>query len=391
MLVLLVLVASLLGGCWSRKEITEIAIVLGTGIDLLPDGRIRLSVQIARPGAFYGGGEAGGGGRQPASWVVSGEGKTVEEAARYLAMRVPRELYWGHSIILVFGEEMARRGLRPVGDFFNRERQPRETMWVMVAEGEAKDVLECNSVLEKTSAQAAAFLTRMRTGFAVQIREFTEMLASKGVQPVATRVIVKELGTTQGPTQEGMAPAQRQVEVSGVAVFSEDRLIGWLDDHETRGLLWLKGEVVKGCIAVPSPEEPDKEISLRTRQGQTKIIPQYDGGRVRFDVKIKTEADIVEQQSLENLARPEKIKALEKLMGEEIRTRATAALEKAQREYGVDIFGFGDAFHRKYKRDWQKLKDRWDEEFARAEVSITVEAHVRDTGLLTRRASTPEE
>jgi len=100
---------------------------------------------------------------------------------------------------------------------------------------------------------------------------------------------------------------------------------------------------------------------------------------------------MVEQQSREDLAKPEKIKALENAIAEEITKRATVALEKAQIEYGVDIFGFGDAFHRKYKKDWQELKDRWDEEFARAEVSIAVEARVREIGLLTKRASTPEK
>ncbi|HHV79932.1 MAG TPA: Ger(x)C family spore germination protein [Firmicutes bacterium] len=388
---MLAVLSSLLGGCWSRKEISELAIVLGVGVDLLPNDQIRLSVQIAQPGAFYGGGGARGGGMQTASWAVSAEGKTIDEAARYLAMRVPREIYWGHSMILVIGEKMAREGIGLIGDFFNREKEPRETMWLLVAEGEARDVLECGSILEKTSAQAAAFLTRMKTGFAVELREFAEMLASKGVQPVATRVIVKEQGAVPCAAQEGVATAYRQVEVSGLAIFKEDRLVGWLDDYETRGFLWLKGETFKGIITVPSPGDAYKAVSLRLRQAQTKVVPEYDGERIRFSVKIRTEADMVEQQSFEDLAKPEKIKALESLMAEEIRAMATTALEKVQRGYGVDIFGFGDAFHRKYKEDWRRLKDRWDEEFIRAEVSVTVEAHIREIGMLTRPAFSPEE
>ena len=108
-LLLLALLTGLLGGCWSRKEITEVAVVLGTGVDWTADGRIRLTVQIARPSAFAGGSEAGAGGKEPTSWVVSAEGKTVEEAERYLAMKVPRDIYWGHCIILVIGEEMAKK------------------------------------------------------------------------------------------------------------------------------------------------------------------------------------------------------------------------------------------------------------------------------------------
>ncbi|MCL5289822.1 MAG: Ger(x)C family spore germination protein, partial [Firmicutes bacterium] len=318
LLLLLALLTSLPGGCWSRKEIHEVAIVLGTGVDWTADGRIRLTVQIARTSAFVAG-EAGGGGREaPAGWVVSAEGRTVEEAERYLAMKVPRDIYWGHSVILVMGEEMAKKGTGMVTNFFQRDRQPRENMWVMVAKGEAKDFLETYSDLAKTSAQAAGFLTRMRTGKSVQLREFAEMVASKGVQPAVTAVEVKEAGVTPGPGQEKKSPAHKQVELTGVAVFKEDKLIGWLDAYETRGLLWLKGEAIEGVITVPSPGEPDKEVSIRIRRGSTEVTPEYDGEYLWFDVKVEVEGDMVEQQSREDLAKPEKIKALESEMAGEI-------------------------------------------------------------------------
>ncbi|MFA7466806.1 MAG: Ger(x)C family spore germination protein [Desulfotomaculaceae bacterium] len=389
-LLLLVFLTGLLEGCWSRREITEVAIILGTGVDWTADDRIRLTVQIAKPGAFGAGGEAGAGGKEPPAWVVWAEGKTIEEAERYLAMKVPRDIYWGHSVILVLGEEMAKKGTGMVTNFFHRSRGPRETMWFMVTRGEARDLLETHSMLVKTSAQAAGFLTRMETSYAVQSREFAEMLASKGVQPVVTGVEVKETGKAHGPGQEN-PPVEKEVKLSGVAVFKEDKLIKWLDEHETRGLLWLKGEVKKGAVTVPSPGEPEKEVSIKIRRSSTKIVPEYDGENLWFNVMINVEGDMVEQQSREDLAKPEKIKALESAMAGEIKARAAEALEKAQREYGVDIFGFGDAFHRKYKKEWRELKNRWDEEFSRADVNIAVEAHVREIGLLTTRASTPEE
>jgi spore germination protein KC len=393
-LLILIFLTGLLGGCWDRRELAELAIVLGAGVDRTSEGRIRLTVQIARPSAFFapGGGGGGGGGEAPGSWVVWAEGETIEDAGRHLTLKVPREIYWGHSIILVIGEDMARKGTRLVTDFFHRNRQPRETTWLMVAKGEAKDFLEAYSALEKTSAQAAGFLARMKIGYSVQSREFAEMLASKGVQPVATRVEVKRAGITPGPGGEKEPSKQKQVVLTGVAVFREDKLIGWLDENETRGLLWLKGEVIRrDVVVVPTPGEPAAEASIKIRRAKTTIMPDYDGARPRFNVIIEAEGDMLEQQSREDLATPEKIKALEGAMAGEIRKKATGALEKAQRVYGVDIFGFGDAFHRKYKKEWRKLKNRWDREFTRAEVNISVKARVRDTGLLTRQESAPEE
>lgn len=387
LLIILVLITALLGGCWSRKELSDVGIVLGTGVDWTKEGRIQLTVQMAKPAAFGGG--DGGGGKETASWVVSAEGKTLEDAERNLARIVPRDIYWGHCIILVIGEEMAKKGIDLVMNFFLRDRQPRENIWVMVSKGEAKKILESSSSLAKTSAQAAGFLTRMKTGYSVRLREFAEMQASKGIQPVATWVELKEAGVTPGPEQEGKT--LKQVEISGVAILKEEKLIGWLDDYETRGLLWLKGEVMEGIVTVPSPSEPEKEVSIKIRRGKTKIIPEYDGENIRFNVEMEVEGDMVEQQSREDLAKPEMIKALEESMAGEIKKRSILVVKKVQKDYGVDIFGFGEAFHRGYKKDWKELKDRWDEEFTQAEVDIAVEAHIREIGLLTKRVDTKEE
>ncbi|MBE3585204.1 Ger(x)C family spore germination protein [Desulfofundulus thermocisternus] len=391
-LLLITFIIILAGGCWNRVELTELAIVLGAGVDLAEDGRILLTLQIARPGAFTAGNEGGGRGKEAASWVISAEGRTVPEAERFLAMKIPRHIYWGHCIILVLGEELARReGTGIVTNFFQREREPRENIYVLVARGRARDFLETYSSLERTSAQAAGFLERMKTGYTVQLRELAEMLVSRGIQPAVTAVEVTEAGTMPGQVPGGSPPPQKEVGVAGTAVFKQDKLIGWLDPWETRGFLWLKGEIMKGVIIVPGPEQPEKLVSIRIRRGKTKIIPEYNGEYPRFLVKIQVEGDMVEQQTRENLATPEKIKLLEEEMASEIKARAEAALDKVQGEYGVDIFGFGEAFHRKYKKEWRKLKYRWDEEFSRAEVEIAVNAQIREIGLLTRRAGIPEE
>lgn len=63
-IILAIFIANLTSGCWSRRELNELAIVLGTGVDLTDDGKIRLTLQIAKAAAFGGAGEGGGGGQQ---------------------------------------------------------------------------------------------------------------------------------------------------------------------------------------------------------------------------------------------------------------------------------------------------------------------------------------
>jgi len=395
LVLVLVLATGLLTGCWSRREITEIAVVLGTGVDRTAEGKIRLTVQIARPTAFAGatgaGGGGGGGQATPTSWVVWADGRTVEEAERSLARLVPRQLYWGHCIVLVFGEEMARHGLYPVIDFFLRSRQPREIMWVMMAKGEAREVMESYSPLANTSAQAAGFLALLKVGKFVRLKDLAEMLASREGEPVATRVEVREAGTTPGPAPgQGTSPTvPRQVEITGSAVFRRDRLIGWFNAYETTGLKWLKGEVDREVLLVPTPSREEEKVSVSIMGGRTRILPELSGDRVRFHVQMRVDAMVAEQQSLSDLARPPQAKALEALVAEEIRRRALVALRKAQQDYGVDPFRFGRAFHQKYPRQWREIEGRWNELFRRAEFRLEVKVHLRELGLEMRRVDVP--
>ncbi|MDF9408402.1 MAG: Spore germination protein B3 precursor [Pelotomaculum sp. PtaB.Bin013] len=389
-LLLLFFMAGVSSGCWSRKELNELAIVLGAGVDRTPDAQVRLTLQLAKPSASAGGSAGGAVGTEPPTWVVSGTGETVLDAQRKLANRISRHIYWAHNVILVFGEEAARCGIRRYMDFFSRAPQPRETIWVMVAKGEAKDILETYSELEKTSAQDIGYLARAKTGYSVNLKDFLIMLATKGSNPIASRVDVVERGVTLGGLVPGKPVQQKGAALTGTAVFRGETLAGWLDESETRGLLWLRGKVLKGIISVPSLTEPGKEMSIDIIRGHTEAQPQYDGESVWFNVKIVVEGDLLEQQSGEEIMEREVREAVEKEMAGEVEEKARLTLEKAQREYGVDIFDFGAAFHRKYPKAWAELKDRWDEVFAGAGVNFTVEAHLRRSGLEAGKTSEKE-
>lgn len=388
LLVILILATSFQHGCWSRKEMNELALALGAAVDRTPDGKFLLTLQFAKPGEFAAGAPEGGKGKVSAPvWVVSATGKTIFEAERNLAMQVSRHIYWGHLIVLIIGEKAARHGVREVVSLFLRSPQPRETMWVMVTEGEAKNLLMSQPGLEKSSAQAIGFLARSKAGYSVELKDFAAMLASKGGEPIASRLGSLKMVTT--PSLGQKTPVE-EVRISGVAAFKDDKLTGWLDPAETRGLLWLKGEVGKGVVTVPCPGKPEKQLSLEIIRATTKVIPEYRNNKVSFTVRLMLEGDLEEEQCDENLTKPETIKAIEKELRNDVKQKAELALSKAQDEFKADIFGFGEAFHRAHKKEWRKLKDNWNEEFARAEVRISVKAYLRRTGLLTKPATLRE-
>ncbi|GAA3318607.1 Ger(x)C family spore germination C-terminal domain-containing protein [Ectobacillus funiculus] len=56
----------------------------------------------------------------------------------------------------------------------------------------------------------------------------------------------------------------------------------------------------------------------------------------------------------------------------------------------VDAFGFADAFHRKYPKQWNKVKDHWDDVLPQVDVNVDIKTRVKRPGLSTTPAGLRE-
>ena len=86
---------------------------------------------------------------------------------------------------------------------------------------------------------------------------------------------------------------------------------------------------------------------------------------------------------LPDLSTPDQFKRLETRQAEVIKGEIEAALAKA-REYGADIFGFGQQLYGHDNRAWQRLAADWERHFREATVEIKVKAVLVELGLTTR-------
>ncbi|MGQ9532247.1 MAG: Ger(x)C family spore germination protein, partial [Desulfotomaculales bacterium] len=261
-------------GCWDQREVEQLGIVLATAVDKGHGGQLEVHVQVVVPRALAGGGMGGmgGGGMTIRPYRhYSATGATVFEAMRQLSMEAPRRLFYAHNQVILIGEDLAREGLGEVLDFFDRSTQIRRHIWLLITKhGQVHEVLMAPSPLELIPAQRLVGIIRERSlssRFAPQrLGDFVEMLEAKGQEPftalaalVPTRV---EKGKGPGGGQEAggregdrgvpefAAEPPADIRLSGAAVFLGDRMVGALDERETRGLLWVRGEVRGGSMTV---------------------------------------------------------------------------------------------------------------------------------------------
>ena len=176
----------------------------------------------------------------------------------------------------------------------------------------------------------------------------------------------------------------KNITLAGTAVFKEDKMIGELTPRETRGLLWVLNKAKGGIITLELPN-PNEKISIEVINSQCKIIPEIKDNKLKITVEIREEGNLGEQNTPEDFSNEKSWDSLNKLTAGVIRSEVLAAFKKAQ-EYNADIFGFGEAFHRKYPAVWREIEDDWDNYFPFLELTVKVESTIRESGLAIKSA-----
>ncbi len=377
-------IALLATGCWDRIEVNDIAIVQGVALDKAGENALELTVAIVVPSRVVPPGSAGGGSGPQHSPLTTkaATGRTVMDAITALQKKSPRRLFWAHNAILLVGEELARENVVPAIEFFTRQREPRLRTVVGVVPGKASEVMATVSPIELNTPTALRETALFRAGVYVEMRDFVGMLTSETEEAVASRIETVTSGATE-PGGDGLPPAQEnppQAAITGTALFQGARLVGFLDERETRGLLWLRDELQTATVTA-ALGEPGKWVSFELLRAKTELKPHLRGGRIVMEVKIRTEDDLNENAAGVDTSDPKVIELLERELAATVAERVLQIAEKVQKEFRSDVFGFGEAVRRTNPRMWESIKDDWDNIFPEVEIEVNVEAFIRRTGL----------
>ncbi|WP_309244759.1 Ger(x)C family spore germination protein [Cohnella silvisoli] len=377
---------SFLTGCWNRKEMNELAIVLAAGIDKVDD-RYRFSAQVVDPGQVSSR-KGGGGGRAPAT-LYTEEADTIFEAVRKITRISPRKLYFSHLRIFVIDESLAKEGMAEVLDFLNRDHEIRSDFYIVVSKGvKAEDTLKILTAVETIPANQLfssldASERNWSPSMTVTIDSLIDDLISDGKNPVLTGLrVVGELETGKSKRNvENIDPPGR-LRYSGLAVFKKDRLIGWLNEDESRGYNFIMDNVKSSVGNVTCPGEG--KVIGEVIRANTVVKGMVYRGRPQVNINVRIEGNVGEVECATlDLTKKDTIRELEKKMGKKIGKSMESVIEKAQNSYKSDIFGFGKAIRRSNPKAWKTLKKGWDEEyFTDLRVTINVDYKIRGTGTM---------
>lgn len=372
-----------LTGCWDRRELNELGVVGAFGLDKDSEtGKIILTTQVIRPGALKK--EEGGGEKSPVE-IITTKGNTVFEAMRNITKEFDRRAFFSHDKVIIIDEQLARDGILPILDFFVRSEEIRRLVWFIVAKDtKAREILGVKHGIENIQATYLdAMIKKSSLNSEVStpnLLEFMKRVSGNNINPIAGVMEIVEESNL--PAEEKKDKTTKGVKLSGTAVFKKDKLVGYLDNIETRGLNWVTGKVKSGVINVPSPAEKDKLIAIEIKRASSSIKPEMKDGIISFNIEVKEEGDLAEQQGTVDVSKLELFEKIEEGQKAVIENEIKLAVDKVQKEFSSDIFGFGSALNKKYPEEWDKIKDNWESIFPKVQYAVKVDAKIRRTGLL---------
>lgn len=368
LVILILIICILLTGCRNYREINSFYIVAGIGIDKVPNSdKYNITAELINivENKME---------KNFESILLETEGDSISDAISEMTRISAKRLYWGHATSLIISEDVAREGIMPFLDLIARNEDGRLGINVYISRGKlAKEILQMKS-----------FSTEIRS-FELEImidegKHLTNVPALKVYEVINALSIPKihiVLPTVVGFNNNGIDTNL----LSGGAVFDPGKMVGFLEEDDILPYLFLKDKVKGGILNVSVKEDnPNHTVILDISNSNTKIKPIYGEEAIKFDIKIKTDVSIIEFTTMTDYISLPGREEFKKIAEENLKEQILSHIKKVQKEFGFDIFGFGNIIRERNPRLWKTIEKDWDTIFMEAEYNIVCDIQIINSG-----------
>ena len=370
-----------LAGCWNSRELSSLAFITSMGFDKGDNGFL-LTIQVFNPRAIASQKSVD----EPSVVVYTHEGKDVIETLRKLTSQSPRRLNATHLQTVIFSEDFAKEGISYILDFFSREHQFRTDIYFAVAKGTtANKILTTSTKLETNPSNklysSLVYANKSLAGTnSVKVIELTNSIIADGKDPVISGIEI--IGDSEGNDSIDKLKKMESdpMKIAGLAVLKKDKFAGWLSEEESKGYNYIIGNVSSTIEYLE--EKSIGKISTEVTEANSKVHAYLLNGKPAIQVDIEVKENVETVKSNLDLTKEESLNKIEKLVSQQITGICNDALQKSQKEFKSDIFGFGEVIHRTYPKLWKPIKDNWSDEFAHLPVTINVTTKVQKSGTI---------
>ncbi|MFS0604684.1 Ger(x)C family spore germination protein [Peribacillus frigoritolerans] len=375
-----------LTGCWSSHEIEEQSLGVGMAFDkakktsiekeineqgggYLKKDLITATYQLITPQVASSTTKQAG--PQKKSYInVSQTGDSILQMTRELSLRSEQPLTAHHMKVIVISEKLAKLyGLEQILDLNFRDNDFRPSCLLLISKGKASNTLET-----KTAGEIPAFRL-------VGIGENAYRTA-RILPPMSLIKVESKIKSGSSFLLQNVLSVNGEVKFAGAAVINgkTHKMTGTLNEEELEGVTWITGKG-KGGVLKSFDEETGQLIVYEVESIKSSIIPKVKGNNISFDVKIESVGRLSENWVISgNTFKNEFLKKAEKSSEKEVERLVRNVVEKMQKEYQVDVAGFGNRLRIEHPKVWKKVKKDWGQTFSKTLINYDVKLTINDYG-----------
>lgn len=365
------------------QSIDDISYVVALGVDIGDEDNLKVTFQFTKPTSS----SEGGSSESAPSIIDSVEADSIDTAINLMNSYTSREMNLSHCKILVFSEELAKKGIKREIYSFTNKVQIRPDTNVIISTSSAKEYIESvEPSFENLVSKFYALLpdSSKYTGYTanIELGQFMNRIVSQTGQPVAIlgNIVEKSSDVTSSKNNEESTPTVKSgIENIGVAVFRHDKFVGTLTPNETLSYLITTGDVKSCSLSVPDPQDENNTIDLFfTFNNSPKINVYIINGSPYVTIKIKTDARISSVDQISGRTSEEEIREIELSASNYLREQISHYLYKTSKELNSDISNIGKYSVKEFKTlpefEHYKWLERYKDTFFKIDCDVDVES-----------------
>ncbi|MDM5212441.1 Ger(x)C family spore germination protein [Peribacillus sp. NJ4] len=374
----------LISGCSNYRELNELGVIIGMGIDNNDDPKnpYKVTYQVINPSGLAQTSTSGGKGLAVINYTVTA--KTILEAYAKASAIIPRESNNSHLSLIIIGEELARNGLDLLFDAIDRGKNQRVSVPIFIARGRtAEYLLGVIEPLEVTPGKNIISTTKSEqneygSSSEVLLYETISELMSEGKDVALPGIRIRNDSKEAKQISNFETTAPTYIEAKGLALFRKGKMVRWLDGETARGVQFVTSELKRTEVVIPCSENESATITVIRVKSKMKTKINHEKPVIHTNLNVMGE---MMQTSCDlDMSDPKLLKDFERKMENELKKQITRTISIAQKEKS-DIFGFGDSLSRTNPDYWRKHKKNWDNLFSDAEISMKINVDIINSGM----------
>ena len=363
----LILLIFLFSGCYHYHELNELAIVSGISVSFVND-KYAVTLEVVNSNKEQDDSS------HPDFVVYQKKGKSLEEALELITQEIPYRLYFAHLNILIVDDVIAKRNLDTVVDFFARDDSIRGNFYVLI--GNHSDTNSVFNPFEKGSSLSIV------KSLEVNYKElgYTNLISFQDL----LRDYLNPYKEMAIPSIHVSAFEKDKYVISGMGIFRNHKLVGFVDDNDSLVYNIIMGNAHKFFVKVEYSNQ--SYVVYEVLCNDSSVFVNDDG--LHVSISISGKGSLVERTKSYH-EDSNTVKELQNDLNRRLENMIKDSIHDIVSKYHTDIYGFKNNFFLENPDFIKKVNKNWNYEVLNqlnidvsSQVKIIKTGNLNEVGLL---------